>query len=326
MRAFLVTVFALSPWVAACGGMITDSSAVGDAGPGKHHDGGANQSDGGATGDGSATIGDDGFTASGDMTAIGPSCVPGPIEICTNDVDDDCNGIVNDGCADTLGIGTTTTVAPYVGADGNAGASDLSVRCPPNAFVTSMSILFYDAQQQVSGVRLGCSTATLNRSSSGYSVSLVAVSPSPYASLIAAPPANGTGAPIVVTCPGAGLRGLFATKGTYDAGGILGYFGKCGAATLTLAADNTLGITIAAATTTATPAGSIDAAGYGGYDYGAGAGIAHTDVSWTCDAGSVLVGLHGRVSTSGQITSGVPGAALDKVQPICGTLTPHYIH
>ena len=322
MRLLLVATFALSPALAACGGVVTGGGTV-DA-SGIHHDGGTTKGDGAVLGDAGSVVGDGGATG-GDMSTGGPACVPGPKEICTNDVDDDCNGVINDGCADTLGVGATTLVAPYVGADNNAGAKDLDVRCPADAFVTSMTILFYDAQQQVSGVRLGCSKATLDRSGGTYSVSLVAVSPSPYASLIADPPANGTGTPIVVTCPGAGLRGLFATKGTYDAGGMLGYFGKCGAGTLTLAADNTLGITMAGATTTATPTGSIDGAGYGGYDYGAGAGITHTDVSWTCDAGSVLVGLHGRVSTSGQITTGVPGAALDMVQPICGNFTPHYI-
>ncbi|MEO6950769.1 MAG: hypothetical protein ABI321_03070 [Polyangia bacterium] len=319
MRTLVVVLLVAS----GCGGLVTGSVGTVD-GSSAHHDGSATHTDGGMNNeDASIDVGDGG--TSGDMTHTGPSCVPAAKEDCTNDVDDDCNGIVNDGCADTLGIGATTMVAPYVGADGNANATNLSVRCPTNAFVTQLSIVFNDSQTQAAGLRLGCSTATLNRGTSGYSVTLVPVSPNPYVALIAAAPAAGTDPPIVATCPGAGLRAMFATKGSYDTGGILGLFTRCGVGALTLNADNTLGIAMTPATTAATPVGSVGSDGYAGYDYGVGAGLTHTNVAWTCDAGSVVVGFNGRVSTSGQISAGVPGAALDKVQPICGTLVPHYI-
>ena len=299
--------------VTGCGGIATGYLGPAD-GSSVRHDGSGTHSDGGASSDGGGGVG-------GDMTQTGPSCVPAAKEDCTNDVDDDCNGRVNDGCADTLGIGTTTMVAPYVGADANANAKNLSVRCPTNAFVTSLSIVFNDQQQQVAGLRLGCATPTLARGSTGYSVTLASLTPSPYVSLIADPPASGTGNPIYVACPGAGIHGIFAMKGGYDAGGILSFFATCGAGALSLAADNTLTIAMTASTSTVVPSNAVDSDGYGGFDYG----LTQTKVTWTCDPGSVVVGFNGRVSTSGTISTGVPGAALDKIQPICGTLTPHYI-
>ena len=270
-----------------------------------------------------------GICASGAQSCIGilgdcqGQVLPAAKESCSNDLDDNCDGKVNNGCPLSIGIGTARPLAPLVGAGGNANAKDLNVKCPADSFLTGLVLEFYDAMFQVAGIRLGCSKATLTRTATGtYTLATQAVMPSPYVSLIADPPATGTGTPITVACAGLGLRAVFSMRGSYDVkllagsqvGGITGLFATCGSATAMLNADNTLSLAMA-------KVGSET-----GYDYGPSVGA--TAVSWVgCAANEVMIGFNGRVSTCGQISSDPPVTAscLDKVQPVCAPLAVNYI-
>jgi len=267
-----------------------------------------------------------GICASGAQSCIGVvgACqgqvLPKALEDCSNDLDDDCNGTVNNGCPESIGIGTPRLVPPYVGANGNANAKDLNVRCPTDAFVSGVVIEFMDAQFQVAALRLSCAKATLSRSGAGYALSTQPITPSPYVSLIADAPARGTGTPITAACAGLGLRALFAARGSYDVqsnlGGITGFLTKCGVATASLnTANNTMSFMVA------------ETGNEIGYDYGVLLS-SEVAVNWgSCAATEVLIGFNGRVSTCGQAEAGpppIPGACLDKLQPVCAALVPKY--
>lgn len=271
-----------------------------------------------------------GVCASGAQSCIGilgecqGQILPAAKEDCANDLDDDCDGKVNNGCPTSIATGTPRPLAPLVGAGGNANAKDLNVKCPTDSFVTGLTLEFYDAMFQVSGVRLNCGKAILTRTPDGkYSLSTQPVMPQPYVSLMADPPATGTGIPIVANCTGIGLRAMFTMRGSYDVksfagsqvGGITGLFATCGLGTATLNADNTLNISVMKTGTES------------GYDYGPAVGA--TPVSWVgCNANEVIIGFNGRVSTCGQIAGDppVPASCLDKVQPVCAPLVANYIH
>jgi len=283
--------------------------------------------------DGPASTVGVGVCASGTQSCDGPTLgacegeiLPATKEGCANNADDDCNGTVNDTCpSGDVELTSPRNVSPYVGGNDAAiaGNMDLTVQCPDGAFVTSMVIEFADPHFQMAGVRLGCSTVTLARGTSGYTATLAAVSPSPYGSLIATD-GVGTGTPITFDCSGSGLRGVWATKATYDSGGVLGYFAQCGAAAIVQNTDNSLGITMTATTGSGT-GGTTDASGFYGYDYGASQMISFTPQTWTCNASEVVVGLKGNVSICGMTSDNQPLSCLDNVQPICATISPRYL-
>jgi hypothetical protein len=117
-----------------------------------------------------------GICANGVQTCIGTlgpcngAVLPAAIENCFNSTDDDCNGVVNNGCPDHITTGTTTTMSGH----GNGSGSTFSAVCPTGTFVGKV-VLSGDQFDGdfLSGMDLYCLTPTLvaNSSTSTYSVS-----------------------------------------------------------------------------------------------------------------------------------------------------------
>src|SRR3954470_17848168 len=82
-----------------------------------------------------------GVCKAGTQTCIGAlgSCdgqvKPAAVENCFNDLDDDCDGVVNNGCPDHLVTGAAHALTLH----GNpAGGAAFQLRCPANAYLTKV--------------------------------------------------------------------------------------------------------------------------------------------------------------------------------------------
>jgi len=285
--------------------------------------------------DGPANTQGVGVCTAGTQSCNGPALgacegeiLPATKEDCSNDADDDCDGTINNTCpSGAVTLTNARNVAPYAGGDDTmiANNTNVTAQCPANAFVSSLVIEFNDVESQVAGLRLGCSTITLSAGATGYTATLTNLTPSPYVSLIASGD-DGTGTPITLNCENTtGLRGIWAMKGSYDVGGMLGFFAECGAAAITQNADNSLSI---AMTATAGAGTMQDAQGYTGFEHATASNppLTHSSATWSCAATEVVVGFKGNVSPNcGSSSDGVALSCLNNVQPICATITPSYL-
>jgi hypothetical protein len=214
---------------------------------------------------------------------------PAAIESCFNDLDDDCNDVVNNGCPDTVTIGTPRTL----GAVGGTGGHAVSGRCPAGSWVTRAQFLFDDPDSISTGVRVFCAKPTLVRGQSSYSITLTAVTPSPYTSFqgLNYTPTDDQN----VDCGTSALTAGWATGGRsglyVDGVGM-----TCGAGTITMSASNTLSYSFAKN-------------GVGGY-FGFSGGSPYEE---PCAANEVLIGWDGRV-----------GDFMDQIQPVCAPLVTTY--
>jgi hypothetical protein len=115
-----------------------------------------------------------GICKAGTQTCIGAlgRCVgevtPAAQEDCFTDVDDNCDGRVNEGCPDHLVVGTTLTLTPQRGGAGGNGP--YSLRCPDGAVVTKMRVYF--EATYVLGASIWCGTPRLVKGASTWSVAL----------------------------------------------------------------------------------------------------------------------------------------------------------
>ncbi len=174
-------------------------------------------------------------TCTGTLGACTGEVDPAAHEDCFNTLDDDCNGLVNDGCPAAITLGATTTLP---GAGGGGGGPK-TVLCPTGAFVTRVDSWFDNSDQKASGVSIFCATPTLVQGASSYSVTLAANTPAPY--LIE----HGTTSASDQRTDDCGISGLSAI--TYELGyadswvEALGH--HCSSGALTLNADNTISFT-----------------------------------------------------------------------------------
>jgi hypothetical protein len=211
-------------------------------------------------------------------------------EKCFDTVDDDCNGVINNGCPDSLYLGADRPL----GGAGGAGGGPASVHCPIGAFVTRVDSWFDDTDQHASGVSIYCATPSLVQGAASYSVTLTPNAPAPYGV------AHGSTNPQVERTDDCGIVGLTAI--TYSTGlsdtyvEALGH--HCGTSAVTFAADNTLSFNFV-------PSGDTSYNAYGG---GAGAFFQQS-----CAANEVIVGFNLR-----------DGSWLDNLQPICAALLVKY--
>jgi hypothetical protein len=217
-----------------------------------------------------------GVCKAGMQTCIGAlgSCdgevKPAAQEDCFNDLDDDCDGVVNNGCPDHLVTGT----AHLLTARGNTGGgAAFSLRCPANTFV-SKSIVYGDSTDSyIAGIDLYCATPTLVRGASTYSVTETA-----SATALTKHAGNiTTGDNFTFDCGTAAFAPGFYVNGQADSGGIDAIGHSCGSGAATLGADNKLTLSF-------TKQASLGDAGYLAF------GTAYED---DCAAGEVLIGFDG---------------------------------
>jgi hypothetical protein len=231
----------------------------------------------------------------GTQTCIGAigSCAgevtPAAVENCFNDLDDDCDGVVNNGCPQTL---TTGTPRALTARGDTAGGSAFSLRCPANTFVSKIIVYGDSTDGFMAGIDVYCATPTLVRGTSSYSVteSVSATALTRHANNIT------TSANLTYDC-GTGFSPGWGSSGYAESGGIDAIGLYCGSPAINLAANNQLNITFAK-TGNGAP---------GGYtQFG-------TLYEEDCAAGEVVIGYDGR-----------SGNWLDELHAICAPLQVVY--
>ena len=219
-----------------------------------------------------------------------------PVEDCFNTppADDDCDGLIDQGCPMSLSLGATRTLA---GA-GGGGGTPKTLTCPTGAFVTRVDSWFDNQDQKASGVSIFCATPSLVQGASSYSVTLAANTPAPYGT------EHGSADPSNQRTDDCGISGLTAI--TYELGiadsfvEAQGY--HCGSSAVTLNSDNTITFSFANV-----PYGNPPG------DYNAYSNPPGTFFSRACNSNEVVVGF-----------SIHDGAYLDNITPICAPLNVKY--
>ena len=222
------------------------------------------------------------------------------VEDCFNTppADDDCDGLIDQGCPMSLSLGTQRTLP---GAGGGGGTAK-TLTCPAGAFVTRVDSWFDNQDQKASGVSIFCATPSLLQGASSYSVTLAANTPAPYGT------EHGSTDPSNQRTDDCGISGLTAI--TY----ALGYSDSfveaqghhCSSSPVTLAADNTMTFS------------------FGALDYSNGPFNEYSNpppgafFDRDCNVG---------VSPQNQVVVGYAirdGAYLDNLTPICAPLVVNY--
>jgi hypothetical protein len=242
-----------------------------------------------------ATVGV-GVCKAGAQTCVGTlgSCAgevkPAAIENCFNDLDDDCDGKVNNGCPDHLVTGTPVKLP----AQGNtSGGNPFSLRCPANSYVTKVVVYGDNGDRFIGGIDISCATPTLVRGASTYSVTPTPVTANPssvHANHIT------TSASSPFDCGTTAFHPGYYVPGDAYGSGVDGLGMACGIGTLSLSASNQLTIAFSK---------DLDN-GFYGYDN-------TTQFEDDCGAGTVLVGFDGR-----------DGDWFDDIQPVCAPLQVVY--
>jgi hypothetical protein len=225
----------------------------------------------------------------GTLGACTGEVLPAARENCFNTIDDDCDGVVNNGCPDHLVLGAPTPL----GVRGGTGGLPRTALCPANAFVTRTTFYFDHQQAHASGVAIYCAAPTLVQGASSYSVSLTQVAPAPYVVV------TGNNPPTPDANYDCGITGLVAGSwivGQSDSS-VEGLGMHCSSGAATFAADNTL-------TFDFTESGAAN--DYFTYQSGA---FFRDD----CPPHQVLIGYNLRV-----------GDWMDQIQAVCAPLTTVY--
>ena len=254
--------------------------------------------------DGPAATMNKGICKAGTQTCIGSvgSCdgqvMPAAVENCFNDLDDDCDGTVNNGCPDHLTTGTPRALTAI--GDPNSGTA-FSLRCPAGQFVSKTQMWGDNnaAVLAITALDVYCATPTLVRGTASYTVT-VAVSGTPLSTGTDRPASPTT----TFTCDAGSFSPGWQTPGTGangSGGGIDGYGLYCGSTALALDAANKLTFTMtkvaAASSSNTNPDGYRNA----------------TPFEYDCNQGEVLIGYDGKV-----------GAYITYFQPICAPLQVVY--
>jgi hypothetical protein len=230
-------------------------------------------------------------SCTGALGACTGEVLPAKYESCFNDTDDDCNGVVNNGCPVFLSLGPDRALT----AEGGLGGSATTTHCPQGAFITRVDSWFDDVDLHASGVSFYCATPILLKGATSYSVTLAADAPAPYASVM------GLNYPTDDRTDDCGLTGLSAitsANGLADSF-VEGLGNHCGKSTVKLNADNTITFNFvpSADTTYQVPLGVATG----------------TVFNQACRSDEVMVGFNLRT-----------GDWFDSIQPICAELLVNY--
>jgi hypothetical protein len=239
--------------------------------------------------DGPANTANVGVCAAGTQTCIGAAgacsgeVTPAAAENCFNDLDDDCNGAVNNGCPDHLTTGTTRTLTPQ--GDSTSGTA-FSLRCAAGQFVMKSVIFGDNSVGALTSLDVYCGTPTLVRGTSNYSVT-VAVSGTAMTT-----GTDRSGPTTTFACDTTAFAPGWMTPGTAAAGssgGIDGLGLYCGSTTLSLDATNkvTFNMTKVAAAATSSSGMPKNPDGY----------LMTTAFEDDCNPGEVLIGYDGKLAS-----------------------------
>jgi hypothetical protein len=224
--------------------------------------------------------------------SLGPctgEVTPARIENCFNTIDDDCDGVVNNGCPSSLLLGPGHSL---LGAGGDGGGT-ATARCPPGSFVTRVDSWGNGDSHHASGVSFWCSTPALVRGTSAYSVTLTQTDAAPAQLLGMQDASVGRRDDCSGLTGPAGFTAITYTVGRAD-DAVEALGNHCATTAVTLQPDDTI---------------TFDFKGDGGMDYATwGDGGAFFDAM--CGPTEVVVGfvVHN-------------GAWLDHIAPICAQLT-----
>lgn len=213
-------------------------------------------------------------TCIGTLGTCSGSVTPAPQENCFNQVDDDCNGVINNGCPDHVITGTPVQLTTR--GNGSSGTAFTAI-CPANTFVGK--VVPYGDQTDsgyISGVDVYCLTPTLVANASSMTYSLTeALDTSPTVSADAS--IIDTDFKSIACASGNGIG--WGTNGGYQSAGLDSLGMYCTNLTGSLSSTNQLTFVYSADTST-TPWGW--------------SGSTVTSFTDTCGAGSVLVGYQGK--------------------------------
>jgi hypothetical protein len=136
-------------------------------------------------------------------------------ENCFNDLDDDCDGVVNNGCPVQLTVGSPDTTNPLQD-HGGAGGGEQSAYCPMGSLMTGVSVqLSYNmVPGYVVMVQPACAAPMLVRGKNSYSVMMMPTTP---------PGAVGgtdptSAAADTIGCSSTGFGAAFGTQGSIISG------------------------------------------------------------------------------------------------------------
>ena len=229
-------------------------------------------------------------TCTGTLGTCVGEVIPAVRESCFDAVDDDCNGVVNNGCPAAITLGGDR----LLGIVGGGGGGLHTVHCPTGAFITRVDSWFDDTDAKASGVSIYCATPSLVQGAASYSLVLTPNAPAPYTIFTGSiNPRNERSDDCGIT----GLTAITYSVGRYD-NFVEGMGHHCGTGTLTFAADNTLTYKFTTTSSTA----------YTGYAPFPGAFF-----SEACNDNEVMVGFNLHT-----------GNYLDSLQPICAALVTTY--
>jgi hypothetical protein len=175
----------------------------------------------GTTTGGTTTGGTTGGTSTGGQTGCAA------IENCFNDLDDDCDGLVDNGCPDSVSVGAPRGLA----TQGSTTANEFTVICPPDE-VAVAGLVYEDALvAAISGVGLTCARPALQRGRTAYSLTLTQTG--------AAPDQHGN---VGGTFPRRCDQGqvLWSSQIDYSSPAVRGLLLDCARPVLTLSPDNQL--------------------------------------------------------------------------------------
>jgi hypothetical protein len=212
--------------------------------------------------------------------------MPAARENCFNDIDDDCNGKVDDGCPNGLVLGAAHSMGDFGGTGGYPASPAF---CPANSYVVREQFDLDRNVQSVVGITIWCAEPLLSRGASNYSVSLLPTLSAGFAGGNSITESGGT------DCGTSGFVAGYQTwvrSDTY----VRGLFFYCANGTATLNADNSLSIRFA------------DNGNNGGLYFASG-----NSVFVPCPPGEVLVGYDGRT-----------GAYMDEITPYCAPIQVTY--
>jgi hypothetical protein len=236
--------------------------------------------------------------------SVGPdlanSCAA--IENCFNDLDDDCNGKVNDTCP----VGLVTGPRRALTTRGGSGGMPSTIACPPDTYVVSISIWGASASGVIAGLGITCATPSLVHTPDRYAIVNTPLSPAPFAKVMGTiQPTTYFGTEPQSNCTAGTSAATWVNSYSEPKIGapqmMVALNAQCGLILLDQIGNNRLDIS-----TTAFGAADRFAVNYKSTP----SALVGQDL---CGPSGVLVGFDVRA-----------GAALDSVTPLCAPLVPVY--